>query len=137
MPLPDKLQTLHLYRADFRQPFKLKGFAPRNISVLGGSYLVWGISTDDAYQIWIYVLNESEQRTGSPKAALGIAGTSTTQSQTIGVSLIVFAIVGVIGLGLGIILFRDLKEVIGAGGLGITFTLALGLTGFFIFKKLT
>lgn len=123
--MPDKFQALHLYKLAFRQPLKFPNFAPKTIKVLGGVYLVWGISSDDEYNVFLYVLNESDP-----------SGTSIQKKNiAVPVAVIVVGILAVLGLGLSIVLFKDVKEVFGVGGLGITFAAIIGFGGFFVFKK--
>lgn len=126
---PERFQALHLYKLAFSQPINFPNFSPRTISALGGRYLVWGISTSGDYNVFVYVLSESSGTTSRGAASL-------KKSQTAGVTIIIVGILAVLSLGLSIVLFKNVKEVIGAGGLGITFALAIGLGGFFLFKKI-
>ena len=125
--MPERFQALHLYKLAFRQPIKVSNFSPKTIQVpFAGRYLVWGISTETDYNIFLYVLSDSENS----------QGVTAIQSKQTGPVIIIVGILAVLGLGLSIVLFKNVKEVIGAGGLGITFALAVGLGGFFLFKKI-
>ena len=129
--MPDRFQAFRLYKLAFRQPVKFSNFAPKTIKVLGGVYLVWGISTDEDYNVFLYVLSESFQQGTIRSTIIG------QKTQMVGISIIVLGILAVLGLGLSIVLFKNVKEVFGAGGLGITFAAIIGFGGFFVFKKFT
>ena len=132
--MPERFQALHLYKLAFRQPIKFSNFSPRVIRVFGGSYLIWGISTDGDYQVFVYVLSEANEERQKAKSTSQIG--AQTQTTAVGITVIIVGILSVLGLGLSIILFKQVTEVFGAGGLGITLALGIGVSGFLIFKKL-
>ena len=130
--MPKEFEALNLYKLSFRQPVKFPNFSPRTIKALGGTYLVWGLSGSDEYNLFVYVFSESDESQFSRRSV----NAGTTQ-KTVGITLIVLAILTVLGVGLSILLFKNVNEVFGAGGLGITFALGIGISGFLIFRKLT
>jgi len=135
MPV-DEFQALHLYKASFRQPVKFPNLSPKNIKIpFAGRYIIWGLSSENEYNLFIYVLSQNPNRTTSAEFASNTA--QVRQAAAIGVTAIIAAILAVLGLGLSIVLFKNVEEVLGAGGLGITIFAGLGLGGFFVFKKLT
>lgn len=124
----------HLYKANFSQPIKFPNLSPKNIKIpFGGRFLVWGVSGNDSYGLFIYVLSSTE----SSGANLSRSTGQEVPKQMVGITVIIVGILAVLGLGLSIILFQNVEEVLGAGGLGITIAAGIGIAGFFFVKRVT
>jgi len=121
----------HLYKANFSQPIKFPNFSPKNIKIpFGGRYIVSGVSGKDSYGLFIYVVSSGD-------SAAVLSGSGNSGTNMIAVTTIIVGILAVLGLGLSIILFQNVEEVLGAGGLGITIAAGIGIAGIFFIKKVT
>ena len=120
----------HLYKANFSQPIKFPTLSPKNVKIpFGGRFLVWGVSGSDSYGLFIFVL--SSESSGAALSRSGI------KAKMFPITAIIIGILAVLGLGLTIILFKNVEEVLGAGGLGITIAAGIGIAGIFLVKKVT
>ena len=125
----------HLYKANFSQPIKFPTLSPKNIKIpFGGRFLVWGVSGSDSYGLFIFVLSSESSGSANSLRSLKIG---TNVSQMFPITAIIIGILAVLGLGLTIILFKNVEEVLGAGGLGITIAAGIGIAGIFLVKKIT
>lgn len=127
----------------YRLTFSLAGtvvpaFGPKNLRVLGGSYIVWGNKRGSEYLLYVFVLSEASpessqnlERSTRFKASLANAPEAIQPM----VAPIVWAILGVAGLGLGIALLKETKEILNPLGLGLTGALVLGFGVWRIFLR--
>ena len=125
----------HLYKANFSQPIKFPTLSPKNIKIpFGVRFLVWVVSGSDSYGLFIFVLSSESSGSANSLRSLKIG---TNVSQMFPITAIIIGILAVLGLGLTIILFKNVEEVLGAGGLGITIAAGIGIAGIFLVKKIT
>ena len=121
----------HLYKANFSQPIKFPTLSPKNVKIpFGGRFLVWGVSGSDSYGLFIFVLS-------SESSGAALSRSPRIKAQIFPITAIIIGILAVLGLGLTIILFKNVEEVLGAGGLGITIAAGIGIAGIFLVKKVT
>lgn len=97
-----------LYRLRFWPVAFVDSTAPEKKSAGGYTFLIWRRRSENTLYVYVFVLSVPETR---PKAVAGIKEVGSGQPEvTIAATTLAAVVVGVIGLGLTVLLLREVKD---------------------------